>query len=53
MKYSVLDLACLRNGQSYKEAYDDQVRLAQAVNSFIYDQDAQIHSFELLAQALS
>lgn len=37
MKYSVLDLAYLREGQSFKEAYDDQLELAKAVETFGYE----------------
>ncbi|MBQ9068719.1 MAG: LLM class flavin-dependent oxidoreductase, partial [Eggerthellaceae bacterium] len=36
MNYSVLDLVSLREGQTYKEAYDDQLALARAVEGFGY-----------------
>lgn len=37
MKYSVLDLACLREGETYAQAYDNQLELAQAVDGFGYE----------------
>lgn len=37
MKYSVLDLACLREGQTYAQAYDCQLALAQAAERAGYE----------------
>lgn len=37
MKFSVLDLASLREGQTYREAYDCQLQLAKAVEGFGYE----------------
>ena len=37
MKYSVLSLAYLREGQTFKEAFDDQLALAKAVEPFGYE----------------
>lgn len=37
MKFSVLDLAYLREGESFKDAYDNLVNLAQSVEKFGYE----------------
>lgn len=36
MKYSVLDLACLREGETYRQTYENQLALAKAVEGFGY-----------------
>lgn len=37
MKFSVLDLAYLREGQTYREAYRDLVQLAKKSEEFGYE----------------
>ena len=53
MKYSVLDLACLREGQTYRDAYDSQLALAKAVDGFGYERYwiAEHHNSKTIASS--